>query len=99
MKYPRWMITKDYKDQEDKTAKKYKGKKQAGSGAFSGYKEDVRTNKLLIQDKFTSKKSISIKLEDLKNLVKHAIDTEKIPVMRITFKNYPINFLIIIEEE
>jgi len=97
---PRWLAQScNWESQEEDTAKKYKGKRQIGSGAFAGYKEDIKTDTYLIQTKFTSKKSISIKLNDLRNLIKHAFQINKKPMMRITFLDYPISFILIPEEE
>ena len=98
MRFPRWMLIKSWQEQEKDTAKKYKGRRQAQSGAQDGFKEDVMADKYLIQDKFTTKKSISIKLIDWKNLIKNA-GTRQIPIMRINFSSFPLSFIMMIEEE
>ncbi len=68
---------------EKKLAKKLGVKAQPGSGAFPLYKEDIELDDCLIQVKTTTKKSYTLKNDDLKTLVRNATKVGKIPVMVI----------------
>lgn len=84
---PKWLKEKSPQDKgrryEKKLAKKLGVKPQPGSGAFPFYKEDIELDKFLIQVKTTTKKSYSLKDDDLKTLVRNATKVGKIPVMVI----------------
>ena len=80
---------------ELKIAKLFNGKRIAGSGSLWPNKEDAETDDLIIQCKATENKSISIKQQDLEQLVKRAIIQHKIPLFvfhleKIKYENYKI---------
>ena len=60
--------------QEKRTAKKYGGTRTPQSGAGWAHKNDVRTDRFLIENKTTSNKSsISLKAKDLEGVTRNAI--------------------------
>jgi hypothetical protein len=67
---------------EKRLGKKFDGQVSAASGAFWSRKGDVRTDKYLIEHKYTgNKKSLSIKKEWLDKVEKEAIQDSKMPVL------------------
>ena len=73
--------------QERKLAEVVGGRTQPGSGAFPGHKGDVRLrNKFRIEAKFTTKKSYTLKLEDLLKIVGECTGSER-PVFVVEFKD------------
>jgi hypothetical protein len=76
-------VMKRSKKQERRTADRYRGSRNAGSGSGWVQKNDVRTHDYLIENKFTdNKKSYSIKFTDLKELNERAILEDRIPVLQ-----------------
>lgn len=63
-------------------------KPQPGSGAFPLYKEDIETDEFLIQVKHTTKKSYTVKLEDLNALRKNAAKVGKIPMLYLSIGGF-----------
>jgi Holliday junction resolvase len=75
---------------EKRLAKVIDGSRVAASGAFWSRKGDVRSERYLIEHKYTAKKSYSIKAEDLQKLEKEAIMVGREPLFCISLggKNY-----------
>lgn len=76
-------IQKRSKKQEERSADTYKGSRNVMSGAGWVRKNDVRAIDLLIENKFTDKKSFSLKSEELVKLARTAILEDRIPVLQI----------------
>jgi hypothetical protein len=68
---------------EKRLAKKVNGQRNAASGAFWNRKGDVRSDDLLIEHKWTGKKSFSVKSEVLKKITTEAILDDRVPVLGI----------------
>ena len=68
---------------EKRIAKRIGGKRNAASGAYWQRKGDVRSDDLLIEHKYTGKKSFSIKSEVLKKVMREAILDGRTPVLGI----------------
>jgi Holliday junction resolvase len=81
---------------EDRLAKKLGGQRTAASGAFWSRKGDVRTEDLLIEHKWTGKKSFTVKSDIIEKIVTEAIMDGRTPVLGISLngRNY-----VILEEE
>lgn len=77
---------------EKRLAKVIGGTRVAGSGSFWSRKGDVRSDKYLIEHKYTSKASYGLKAEDLQKLEKEAIMVGREPLFCISLggKNYVI---------
>ena len=71
------------KAQEERTAEKYNGSRNAMSGAGWVRKNDVRTIDLLVENKFTDKKSYSIVAQEMVKLARTAILEDRIPVLQV----------------
>ena len=76
-------INKRSKKQEERTAEKYNGSRNVMSGAGWVRKNDVRTIDLLVENKFTDKKSYSIQSQDMVKLARTAILEDRIPVLQV----------------
>ena len=76
-------IHKRSKQQEERTAERYNGSRNVMSGAGWVRKNDVRTIDLLIENKFTDKKSYSIKSNEMVKLSRTAILEDRIPVLQV----------------
>ena len=72
---------KQSKKHEDRLAKKFDGKRNAGSGSFWQRKGDVRTPELLIEHKWTGKTQITVKAAVLEKIVTEAILDSRRPVL------------------
>lgn len=86
-------LRKKSNKQEARTADTYKGQRQAGSGSGWMRKNDVRSENLLIECKFTeNKKSYTIKFTDLRELEIRAISEDRLPVLQfdLSGKQYVI---------
>lgn len=69
--------------QEKRTAETYRGSRQPMSGAGWLRKNDVRSERLLIENKTTGNaKSYSIKSADLAELTERAILDDRLPVLQ-----------------
>lgn len=88
---------KQSRKHEDRLAKKLGGKRTAGSGAFWSHKGDVRTGELLIEHKWTGKKSFTIKSEVLEKIVNEAIMDSRKPVLGISLNNE--NYVVLLEDD
>lgn len=76
-------IQKKSRKQEERSAKIYKGSRNAGSGSGWLRKNDVRSHDFLIENKLTTNmKSYTIKHIDLKELNERAILQDRIPVLQ-----------------
>jgi hypothetical protein len=86
-------IMKASKKQEKRSAKIYKGSRNAGSGSGWLRKNDVRTHELLIENKLTNNlKSYSIKASELVDLTQRGVLEDRLPVMQFDLggKHYVI---------
>lgn len=76
-------IMKASRKQEERSAKLYKGSRNAGSGSGWLRKNDVRSHKFLIENKLTNNtKSYSVKLQELKELTQRAILEDRTAVLQ-----------------
>lgn len=82
---------------EKRLAKKVGGSVNAASGAFWSRKGDVRSVDLLIEHKFTGKKSFSVKSDVLKKIVREAILDGRMPVLGIHLDGE--NYVILLEDD
>lgn len=69
--------------QEQRTAKQFGGTVNPGSGSGWRRPQDVRADGLLIENKRTGKKGITIKATDWEQLRRNALSTGRIPLMGI----------------
>ena len=98
-------IHKRAKKQEERTAKKYDGSRNVMSGAGWVRKNDVRTFDLLIENKFTDKKSFSIKSDEMVKLARTSILEDRVPVLQIDLggRSYVVlledDFLMMVQDE
>ncbi len=90
-------IHKRSKKQEERTAEKYKGSRNIMSGAGWVRKNDVRAIKLLIENKFTDKKSFSIKSEELVKLDRTAILEDRVPVLQVDLGGR--SYVVLLEDD
>lgn len=85
MAIPKWLKDKTPQEKgrryEKKLAKELRVKPQPASGALPLYKEDIEFEDWLIQVKHTTKKSYTIKLEDLTKLRNNATKIGKHPML------------------
>jgi len=71
---------KQSRKHENRLAKELGGSRTAASGAFWSRKGDVRNENLLIEHKWTGKKSKTIQSAELKKIVNEAIMDGRTPV-------------------
>lgn len=71
---------KQSRKHEDRLAKAIGGSRTAASGAFWSRKGDVRSEELLIEHKWTGKKSKTIQSAELKKITTEAIMDGRMPV-------------------
>lgn len=86
-------ILKASRKQEERTAKEYRGSRNAGSGSGWIRKNDVRSEEFLIENKLTTNgKSYTVKFVDLRDLEKRAILDNRTPVLQFDLggKSYVI---------
>lgn len=88
---------KQSRKHEDRLAKKLGGSRTAGSGAFWHRKGDVRTPELLIEHKWTGKKSFSLKSDVLEKIVNEAIMDSRTPILGISLNN--VNYVVMQEDD
>lgn len=83
---------KQSRKHEDRLAKAIGGSRTAASGAFWSRKGDVRSDALLIEHKWTGKKTKTIKSEELKKITTEAIMDGRMPVfgMHLDGEDYVI---------
>jgi len=82
---------------EKRLAKAIGGSTNAASGAFWSRKGDVRSSDLLIEHKWTGKKTKTIKSDELKKLVNEAIMDGRTPVFGIHLDNE--DYVILLETD
>jgi hypothetical protein len=71
---------KESRKHENRLAKAIGGSRTAASGAFWSRKGDVRSEELLIEHKWTGKKSKTIQSAELKKITTEAIMDGRMPV-------------------
>lgn len=82
-KSSRRRIMKASRKQEDRSAKIYRGSRNAGSGSGWLRKNDVRSHKFLIENKLTNNvKSYSVKLQELTELTQRAVLEDRTAVLQ-----------------
>jgi len=82
---------------EKRLEKAVGGKRNAASGAFWSRKGDVRTDDLLIEHKWTGKKSVTIKSDVLEKITKEAILDSRMPVLGLHLNGE--NYVVLLEED
>jgi hypothetical protein len=82
---------------EKRIAKAVGGKTMAASGAFWSGKGDVRSDDLLIEHKWTGKKSFSLKADVLEKIVTEAMIDSRMPVLGISLNNN--NYVLLTEDD
>jgi len=82
---------------EKRLAKKLGGTVNAGSGSFWSRKGDVRADGLLIEHKYTGKKTYTLKALDLEKNVTNAILESRIPIFGISLNSK--NYVILTEDD
>lgn len=75
-------MSKDWKAQEKKIAKETGGERSVASGALHR-KGDVRAAEVLIEAKWTGKKSFTLKAEVLEKIVSEALREGRMPLLQI----------------
>jgi len=91
---------KKSKRQEERTAKAYRGSRNAMSGAGWVRKADVRTEEFMIENKLKmdpDAKSYSIKSVDMRDLVKRARLEGRIPLMQIDLAGH--RYVVLTEDD
>ena len=85
------------KDQETKAARRYKARRQAGSGSSSRAKGDIRSPGVLRGEcKETTAKSFSLKLSELMKIEKEARGSEQ-PLFEVQFQGvYPFQTYVVL---
>jgi hypothetical protein len=83
---------KESRKHENRLAKAIGGSRTAASGAFWSRKGDVRSEELLIEHKWTGKKSKTIQSAELKKITTEAIMDGRMPVfgMHLDGEDYVI---------
>ena len=83
---------KQSRKHENRLAKQLGGSRTAASGAFWSRKGDVRNDSLLIEHKWTGKKSKTIQSAELKKIVNEAIMDGRTPVfgLHLDGENYVV---------
>lgn len=82
---------------ENRLAKKTGGSRTAGSGAFWSRKGDVRTDDLLIEHKWTGKKSFTLKADVLEKIVTEAVLDGRMPVLGFSLNSR--NYVVLDEDD
>ena len=91
-------INKKSKKQEERTAARYKGSRNAGSGSGWLRKNDVRSETFLIENKFTNNlKSYTVKSLDLKELEARAVMEDRVPLLQFDLNNK--SYVILTEDD
>ena len=73
------------------------GKRSAASGAFWNRKGDVRSDDLLLEHKWTGKKSVTIQSSVLQKITKEAILDSRTPVLGLHLDGE--NYVVLLEED
>jgi hypothetical protein len=82
---------------EERLAKLLDGQRTAASGAFWQRKGDVRSEDLLVEHKWTGKKSFSLSSDVLEKIVKEAILDYRTPVLGISLNGK--NYVLLVEDD
>jgi hypothetical protein len=82
---------------EERLARLVGGSRNAGSGAFWSRKGDVRSDDLLIEHKWTGKKSFTMKSSVLEKIVEEAILDGRTPVLGFSLNNE--NYIVLTEDD
>lgn len=82
---------------EDRLAKELGGQRVIASGAFWNRKGDVRTDDVLLEHKWTGKKSFTLKSEVLEKIVNEAILDSRTPVLGISLNDN--NYIVLTEDD
>lgn len=82
---------------ERRLAKQFDGQRTAASGAFWQRKGDVRTPDLLIEHKWTGKKSFSLNADVLEKIVEEAILDYRTPVLGVSLNDK--NYVLLTEDD
>ena len=82
---------------EKRIAKKIDGKVTAASGAFWSRKGDVRSSDLLVEHKWTGKKTKTIKSEELKKITKEAMIDGRMPVFGLHLDG--VDYVVLLEDD
>jgi hypothetical protein len=93
---PKW-ARDDYGDPyefERETARRYNGRREIASGAFSG-ELDVNSEDLTIDNKQTNAKQFTVKVADFMNIVRVAAQKGTTPMFLINMKNPGINLVVL----
>lgn len=82
---------------EKRLEKELGGKRTAASGAFWSRKGDVRSDDMLIEHKWTGKKSFTLKSEVLEKIVTEAILDSRMPVLGVSLNGE--NYVLLMEDD
>lgn len=82
---------------EDRLGQVFGGKRTPGSGAFWSAKGDVKTPDMLIEHKFTGKKSYSLSSAVLEKIFSEAVLTGRMPVFGLSLGGK--NYVILLEDD
>ena len=88
---------KNSQKHEKRIAKKIGGKTNAASGAFWSRKGDVRSDDLLVEHKWTGKKTKTIKADELRKITREAILESRMPVFGLHLDG--VNYVILLEDD
>lgn len=87
-------IKKKSQRQEKRTAREFKGRTTPASGALSGIKGDVRTDKFLIENKFTDSDSYTLKFVTWNKIRMEALKDElRTPLMQVDIQDLQLVIL------
>lgn len=91
-------ILKKSKKQEKRSADRYKGSRNIGSGNLWMRKNDVRASEYLIENKLTvGTKSITLKEVDLRELRERAILEDRMPVLQFDLNGR--SYVVLVEDD
>lgn len=82
---------------EKRLEKAIGGSRTAASGAFWSRKGDVRSERFLVEHKYTAAKSFSIKSSELNKIETEALLVGRVPVFAFSLLNK--NYVILLEED
>ena len=88
---------KQSKKHENRLAKELGGQRVVASGAFWSRKGDVRMPDVLLEHKWTGKKSFTLKSDVLEKIVNEAIVESRMPILGISLNNE--NYIVMTEDD
>jgi hypothetical protein len=91
-------MVKQWEKVEKRTAKKTSGRRTPGSGNKWGFRGDIKGEIFLFEDKYTGKKSFSIKESQWKKIKKEALMESRRPAFKVTFES-GTSFVVIDESD